>query len=183
MSTTTRSAVDTTWLPADWAHPLHVPVDAGHHLRPIRASDVDLDMPAVMGSRERLWSIYGEAWGWPPAGMTREQDRADLARHEAEIEAHESFNYALLDTAETRLLGCVYVDPAAKVGADAEVSWWVVDELVGSELEAALDALVPAWIAAEWPLQRPRHVGRDLTWQAWLALPDLPAPELLDWLD
>ena len=26
--------------------------------------------------------------------MTREEDRADLARHEAEIAAHESFNYA-----------------------------------------------------------------------------------------
>ena len=43
----------------------------GHHLRPIRADDVDLDMVAVMGSRERLWSIYGEAWGWPPADDDR----------------------------------------------------------------------------------------------------------------
>ncbi|WP_210651061.1 GNAT family N-acetyltransferase [Nocardioides sp. SYSU D00065] len=163
------------WLPTDWVHPLRVQVDGGHHLRPIRASDVDIDLPAVNGSRERLWSIYGRAWGWPPEGMTREADFADLARHEAEIEAHESFNYALLDTAETRLLGCVYVDPPEKVGADAEISWWVVDELVGSPLEAALDALVPHWIAAEWPLRRPRYVGRDLSWDDWLALPDLPA--------
>ncbi len=46
-----------SWLPDDFAHPVLVPVDAGHHLRPIRATDVDLDMPAVMGSQERLWSI------------------------------------------------------------------------------------------------------------------------------
>jgi hypothetical protein len=163
----------TTWLPADWRHPTRVDLPTGHHLRPIRESDVDLDLPAVMGSRERLWSIYGTAWGWPPAGMTREQDRADLARHEAEIAAHESFNYALFDADESALLGCVYVDPPEKPGADAEISWWVVDALVGTEVEAALDVLVPAWIASDWPLQNPRYVGRDLTWSDWLALPEL----------
>ena len=131
-------------------------------------------MVAVMGSRERQWSIYGEAWGWPPADMTHEADRADLARHAAEMETHESFNYALLDTDETALLGCVYIDPPEKPGADAEISWWVVDECAGTELEAALDELVPRWIAADWPLERPRYFGRDLTWAEWLALPDLP---------
>ena len=166
----------TTWLPADWQHPTRVDLPTGHHLRPIRATDVDLDLPAVMGSRERLWSIYGPAWGWPPAGMTREQDRADLARHEAEIEAHESFNYALFDAQETALLGCVYVDPPEKPGADAEISWWVVDALVGSDVEQALDELVPRWIAEEWPLERPRYVGRDLSWAEWIALPELRAP-------
>jgi hypothetical protein len=48
------------WLPADFAHPTRVQLDDGHHLRPIRESDVDIDYPAVMGSRERLWSLYGE---------------------------------------------------------------------------------------------------------------------------
>jgi hypothetical protein len=165
---------NSTWLPADFAHPTHVPVAFGHHLRPIRAEDVDLDMVAVMGSRDRLWSIYGDAWGWPPATMTHEQDREDLARHAAEMVTHESFNYALFDTDETALLGCVYIDPPEKDGADAEISWWVVDECVGTDLEAALDDLVPRWIAEAWPLERPRYVGRDLTWAEWLALPDLP---------
>jgi hypothetical protein len=165
----------TSWLPPDWQHPTHVPVGPDHHLRPIRAADVDLDLPAVMGSRERLWSIYGIAWGWPPATMTREDDRLDLARHEAETAAHESFNYALLDRDESALLGCVYIDPPERVGADAEISWWVVDALLGSDLERALDQLVPRWIATEWPLARPRYVGRDLTWQEWLALPELSA--------
>ena len=166
--------MDRAWLPTGFRHPTRVEVAFGHHLRPIRADDTDLDMVAVMGSRERLWSIYGEAWGWPQADMTHEADRADLDRHATEMEAHESFNYALLDTDETALLGCVYIDPPEKPGADAEISWWVVDECVGTELEAALDELVPRWIAAEWPLENPRYVGRDLTWAEWLALPDLP---------
>jgi RimJ/RimL family protein N-acetyltransferase len=163
-----------SWLPDDFDHPTRVDLPTGHHLRPIRASDVDIDMPAVMGSRERLWSIYGDAWGWPPATMTYEQDREDLARHEAEIEAHESFNYALLDADETELLGCVYIDPPEKAGgADAEISWWVVDRFVGTDVERALDELVPGWIADEWPLTAPRYVGRDLTWAEWIALPGL----------
>ena len=161
------------WLPQDFVHPLRVEVDAGHHLRPIRADDVDLDMPAVMGSQQRLWSIFGEAWGWPPADMTAEEDRADLARHEAEITAHESFNYALFDEAETILIGCVYIDPPEKAGADAELSWWVREEYVGTPVAAALDALVPAWIATAWPFTAPRYIGVDLSWPEWLALPDI----------
>ena len=70
----------TPWLPEDWTHPTRVDLSTGHHLRPIRATDVDLDMVAVMGSQERLWSIYGQAWGWPPATMTAEQDREDDPR-------------------------------------------------------------------------------------------------------
>jgi RimJ/RimL family protein N-acetyltransferase len=161
-----------SWLPADFVHPVRTDVDTEHHLRPIRATDVDLDMVAVMGSQARLWSIFGPAWRWPPASMTREQDRADLGRHEAEIEAHQSFNYALFDTAESTLLGCVYIDPPEKAGADAEISWWVVDELVGSASEAALDALIPHWIATHWPFESPRYIGRDVTWAEWLDLPD-----------
>src|SRR6185312_12210423 len=130
-----------------------VPVGDGYHLRPIKAADADLDYPAVMGSQPRLWSIFGPAWGWPPASMTYEQDVEDLARHEAEIAGHQSFNYALLDDAETALLGCVYIDPPEKQGADAEVSWWLVDARAGTDLQRTVDALVPEWIAATCPGQ------------------------------
>jgi RimJ/RimL family protein N-acetyltransferase len=114
-------------------------------------------MDAVMGSRERLWSIYGAAWGWPPASMTAEQDRADLQRRADEMETHESFNFALFDENETELIGCVYIDPADTPEADADISWWVRDEYVGSALEAALDEFVPAWIARDWPLTAPHY--------------------------
>jgi hypothetical protein len=160
------------WLPDAWVHPSRLDVATGHHLRPIREADLELDYPAVMGSQARLWSIFGPAWGWPPADMTRDHDRADLARHEREITAHESFNYALFDAAETALLGCVYIDPAVKIGADADVCWWVIDDLVGSPVEVALATAVPHWLATDWPFERVRYPGRDLTWQEWLALPD-----------
>lgn len=141
------------WLPDDFAHPTRVELATGHHLRPIRESDTDIDYPAVMGSQERLWAKYGESWGWPPSTMSVEQDRADLARHEREIEAHETFNYAVLDAGETELLGCVYIDPPGQgspPGTDAITSWWVVDRHTGAPLEAALDEFVPRWLEGTW---------------------------------
>jgi hypothetical protein len=133
-----------TWLPADFVHPVQVALPGGgYHLRPISGADAYLDYRAVMGSQERLWSIYGEAYGWPPPNMTYEHDLKDLERHAREIEAHESFDYALFDDAESELLGCVYVDPPERRGADAEVSRWVVDDCVGTDLERTIDALVP----------------------------------------
>jgi hypothetical protein len=142
-----------SWLAEGFRHPERVELRTGHHLRPIREADVDIDYVAVMGSRERLWAKYGEAWGWPPANLSYEADQADLARHEAEIAAHETFNYAVLDGGETALLGCVYIDPPdeqSPPGTDAVVSWWLVDGAAGTELESALDEFVPGWLAAAW---------------------------------
>ncbi len=106
-----------------------------------------------MGSRERLWGMYGAVWGWPPETMTFEEDRVDLARHEAEMAVNESFNYAVFDAEETELYGCIYIDPpldSSPAGADAAVAWWVTDETVGSALEAALAAFVPHWLTQTW---------------------------------
>lgn len=141
------------WLPEGFRTPPRLDLPTGHHLRPIRAGDVDIDYRAVMGSRETLWARYGEAWGWPPATMTPEQDRDDLAHHEAEIAAQETFNYAVLSADESELLGCVYIDPpeqGAPEGSDALVSWWVVDAAAGSNLERALADVVPRWLADTW---------------------------------
>jgi hypothetical protein len=142
-----------SWLPDDFEHPLREELATGHHLRPIRGEDVDIDYPAVMGSRERLWARYGEAWGWPAETMSFEADRKDLERHAVEIERHETFNYAVLNADETELLGCVYIDPPdarSARGADAVSSWWVVDSFVDSDLERILDHFVPRWLSERW---------------------------------
>lgn len=145
-----------TWLAEDFTHPQRAEIDAEHHIRPIAAADVDLDMVAVMGSRERLFSIYGSSWGWPPATMTREQDLEDLIHHVDEMQTNESFNYAVFDADETRLLGCLYIDQPDDDQHDAVVSWWVVDEMVGSELEVAFEVFVPRWLREDWPFENVR---------------------------
>ncbi|MDN4477295.1 hypothetical protein QQX10_04705 [Demequina sp. SYSU T00039] len=149
------------WLPAEFVHPLRVDLTDGIHLRPISPDDLAIDMPAVMGNQPMLWAKYGDAWGWPPADMSAEADRDDLARHAREMVAHESFNYAILPTAEDRLLGCVYIDPAeegdnAAAGPVADVSWWVVADAPAG-LGAAVDAFVPEWLARAWPFTVVRY--------------------------
>ena len=43
-----------------------------------------------------------------------------------------------------------------------------------AKTEHAFDVLVPQWIAADWPFRQPRYLGRDISWQDWLALPLAP---------
>ena len=63
------------WLLEDFTHPKRVDLPTGHHLRPIRETDADIDYAAVMGARERLWAKYGEVLGWPPAELSYEADK------------------------------------------------------------------------------------------------------------
>jgi hypothetical protein len=88
--------------------------------------------------------------------MSLEQDREDLEHHEREIAAHESFNYAILNADESRLFGCIYIDPPTEeMDADVLVSWWVTDDQVGGSLEAELGRFIPRWLTTAWPFQRP----------------------------
>ena len=164
----------TRWLAPTFRPPSRLDLPSGHHARPIRADDIDLDYAAVMGSQARLFEIFGPAWGWPPADLTREADLAELDRHAREMETLDSFNYAVFDAGETELLGCIYVDAPEKAGADAEISWWVVDREVDGHLDRGLPDAVRAWIATQWPFSAPRFVGAglDTSWAEYLELPD-----------
>jgi hypothetical protein len=52
------------------------------------------------------------------------------------------------------------LDPDPTGQALGVVSWWVVDWLVDSPVERALNQLVPAWIATDWPqLSVPRAIS------------------------
>jgi hypothetical protein len=119
-----------------------------------------------------LWDQFGQAWGWPPTDLTLEQDLIDLASHQKEFQRRSSFAYAVMSLDETRLLGCVYVDPPEKAGDDAEVWLWVrASELAGG-LDALLYATVRRWIEERWPFQRVAYPGRELSLDRYDALPD-----------
>jgi hypothetical protein len=161
------------WLPEGFVAPARLDLPTGDHLRQIRASDISIDFPTVMANQQRLWATFGGVWGWPPADMTVQQDLDDLVRHVEEMDRGESFNYAIMDEGEATLKGCVYLDPPGRAGADADLSWWVVEEEVGGPLEACLPAAVAAWVAERWPFATPRCIGVDLSWAEWQALPEV----------
>jgi hypothetical protein len=160
------------WLAETFSAPAHLDLSTGDHLRQIRAEDIDIDYPTVMANQPMLWDTFGKVWGWPPADMTHEQDLEDLQRHVEEMERNESFNYAVFDEGERTLKGCVYLDPPERDGADAEISWWVVQEELSGPLERALRSEVPAWIDEAWPFEAPRFIGVELTWDEWEQLPE-----------
>jgi len=140
-------------------------------LRPITIHDTVKDYSAVMSHREHLWSLFGEVWGWPPADLTLEGDMIDLAWHQKEAELKESFNFAVMSLDESRLLGCVYVDPPTKQGFDAEVFWWGIPSEAG--LEDQIGVAARAWVESEWPFERIAYPGRVQPWEQYDALPDI----------
>ena len=145
---------------------------AGFRVRPITIHDAVKDYDAVMSSAERLRERF-PLWNWPPPeGLTLEEDLIDLAWHQKEAELRRSFNYVVVSPDESRVLGCVYVDPPEKEGADAEVTLWVRVEEESTGLEDRLEAAVREWISSGWPFERVRWPGREISWADWERLAD-----------
>ncbi|MEU8270718.1 GNAT family N-acetyltransferase [Sphaerisporangium sp. NPDC049002] len=140
-------------------------------IRPITVHDVVKDYEAVMANVGLLRGRF-PLWGWPKDGLTLEEDLIDLAWHQKEALLRNSFNYAIMTPDESRLLGCVYVDPPEKLGADADVSFWVRADQEEPGLEEEVERVVRRWIAEAWPYESVRWPGRDLSWKEWDALPD-----------
>ena len=136
-------------------------------LRPILASDAELDYEAVMESREflRQW----EQSSWPADDFTVAANRADMEKLERRRADGELFTYTVMNPTETQCLGCVYISPtAARQFAKAQIS--AVDGAQWSEYEAAvyfwirksrladgldrrlLDALGP-WLEHDWRIE------------------------------
>ena len=159
-----------SWLPSWFRRPSHLELPTGHHLRLLRTADADLVGAAVRGSVDGLRTRYGPARRWP-VDLSPATVHAALVAQEARTARGEGFRYGFFDDEEQELLGCAHLDPTPKLGADVDVSWWVVDRFVGSSAEESLVGALVAWVEREWPFTRPRFVGRDLSWERWEELP------------
>lgn len=146
-------------------HPAAVPVPVGLHtarlrLRPLRASDVELDYDAVMSSPAmlRTWSQSD----WPADDFTRAANQADLERHEREHLAREAFTYTVLTPDATRCLGCVYLSPpwpeevplCAGAAYAAHVGFWVRASELANDLDRHLLESLRDWFRSEWAFER-----------------------------
>ena len=129
-------------------------------LRPIGATDVQLDYEAVISSRAEL--LLSSGGTWPREGFTLEEDLADLKRHEREHRERVALTYTVMNLAETECLGCLYMNPLARLlGHDAGndmyltdttayVSFWVRSTYLADGLDKhLLTALIP-WFLKKW---------------------------------
>ncbi len=119
-------------------------------LRMLTVGDAERDFEAI---NERV-APDGTARGAP--GLTLEQNIVDLGWHQKEFQLRRAFAYTVVAPDESRVLGCVYIDPDED--ADAQVRLWVRRDVF--DLDPVLEAAVRDWIAGAWPFERVRWPGR-----------------------
>jgi RimJ/RimL family protein N-acetyltransferase len=125
-------------------------------LRPLRATDVELDYDAVISSAAQLrrWSQSG----WPADEFTLAENLDDLQRHEREHIERKAFTFTVLNPHGTRCLGCVYIMPIRPQVAHlcpgaayaADVGFWVRTAELANDLDKHLLATLREWFTTEW---------------------------------
>ena len=135
-------------------------------LRPLTINDLVKDFTAVMESQEKLRNGFEPENDWP-LGLTLEQDLIDLGWHQREFQERASFAYTVVDLDETRVLGCMYINPTRKPGYDAEVSMWVRESESNTGLDEHLFKIVKKWIKERWPFENPGYPGRLIPYDNW----------------
>ena len=128
-------------------------------LRMLSADDVIKDYEAVIESRELLQAQFGGAW--PRAGFTLEENLIDLQRHQREFEQREAFAYTVVSLDESRVLGCVYINPSQDKDIDAEVYLWVRQSEFDKGQDPILFEAVKKWLGEAWPFERVQYPRRD----------------------
>ena len=128
-------------------------------LRMLSVQDVEKDYEAVIESRELLHSMYGGTW--PREGFTLEENLEDLERHQEEFLKRKAFAYTVVSLDESRVLGCVYINPARTADADAEVRLWVRQSEYDQGLDPILFQAVRDWIDSAWPFASVAYPGRE----------------------
>lgn len=134
--------------------------------RPLRLSDAEADYEAVMAAGDRLKTVFAPDDTWP-TGLTLDENRVDLGWHEREFTNGHSYAWTILDPMGMPTIGCAYVYPADREGADAMAFWWFRPgrEEADAEFGPAFRALVAAMPGTcVFP-------GRDIAWDDWLARP------------
>lgn len=136
-------------------------------VRPLRATDVELDYDAVVSSRAELWLRSGGEW--PREGFTLEENLEDLVRHEREHLERVAFTYTVMKPDASECLGCVYLNPLdailRRAGASAEqvaasgdyevwTTFWVRQSRLDDNLDERLLAALIAWFKTEWAFRR-----------------------------
>lgn len=129
-------------------------------LRPLGPEHNESDHAAWTSSIEHIRSTPGYPDGnWPPLdGMTLERNLADLTRHRADFLARKGFTFTVLDPADGRVIGCVYLYPPER-GGDVIVQSWVSADR--ADLDKPLADAVNSWLGAAWPWRRPDRCGRS----------------------
>jgi hypothetical protein len=82
----------------------------------------------------------------------------------------ERIEYGVFSKDESVEVGCVYLAPSIKKGVDAELTFWLRQDLA-AELEGSLQAHLKQWVASAFPfIDNVLLPGREVSWAQWAAL-------------
>ncbi len=143
--------VEVPFVPDDFQPPLGLVAD-DFVLEPLGPEHNEDDHDAWSSSMEHIRATPGFTDGRWPRLMTLEENRADLERHAHDFAARSGFTYTVLDPADRRVIGCVYIYPDTKGADDAAVFSWVRATHAG--YDAALREVVSRWLGEAWPFGR-----------------------------
>jgi hypothetical protein len=133
-------------------------------IRPLLATDVELDYAAVMESKEflRKW----DQSSWPADDFTLADNLEDLQRHEREHINRESFTFTVMSSTETECLGCIYIFPLtvrwlakAKTMSIGDIDWenheaailfWIRQSRLAEAMDRSLLDTLRPWFEQEW---------------------------------
>jgi hypothetical protein len=158
----------TPFVPVDFKVPARLETRE-FRLRMLSVADVVKDYDAVMTSAAHLKALFGGPW---PEDLTLEGNLVDLGWHQKEFQRRTSFAFTVVAPDESRVLGCVYINPTRKRGYDASISMWARQSELASGLEDRLVAAVKDWIAKEWPFKSVAYPGRGIDRDAFRSLPE-----------
>lgn len=139
-------------------------------VRPLRATDVELDYDAVITSRAELF--LRSDGSWPREGFTLEENLADLTQHEQEHLARVAFTYTVMNPSEAKCLGCLYINPLRQLlqraalsvehipAESAYITFWVRQSHLRDNLDKRLLQALVAWFQAEWAFSKVAFVAQ-----------------------
>jgi len=145
------------FVPDDFEIPALLETDR-FRLRMLSVDDVEKDYEAVIESRKLLHTMFGGPW--PRLGFTLKENLADLKRHQREFLNREAFAYTVVSSDETKVLGCVYINPPETNDLDAVVVMWVRQTEYDKGLDEILFNTVKDWITSDWPFKKVDYPGR-----------------------
>lgn len=159
------------FVPDDFEIPSLLETDL-FRFRMLSVNDTEKDYEAVIESRELLHAMFGGPW--PRTGFTLEENHVDLERHQQEFLNRKAFAYTVVSLDETKVLGCIYINPPRnynhipelaeylkETGSDAVVFMWVRQTEYDKGLDETLFNTVRKWINADWPFRKVSYPGRE----------------------
>jgi len=127
-------------------------------IRPIKASDAEMDYEAVMESIDIIHkSLLSDRW--PPQDFTIKHNMEQILIKEKQFNKKKSFTYAVLSPDERRILGSVYINRGIG-GPEAAVFMWIRKSEFNQGMDPVLEETVKKWIKNQWPFEYVVYPGR-----------------------